>query len=64
MSERIEPKLDDELNEFIEEVTDGAYKLPCYEVILKLVKRMRTWGDEACETDAGMGLSHGLTQWF
>ena len=31
---------DDELNEFIEEVTDGAYTLPCCEVILKLVKQM------------------------
>ena len=36
---------DDELNEFIEEVTDGAYTLPCYEVILKLVKQMQAWGD-------------------
>ena len=32
--------LDDELNEFIEEVTDGAYTMPCHEVILKLVKQM------------------------
>jgi hypothetical protein len=29
---------DDDLNEFIEEVTDGTYTLPCCEVILKLVK--------------------------
>jgi type I site-specific restriction endonuclease len=36
---------DDELNEFIEEVNDGAYTLPCYEVILKLVKQMQAWGD-------------------
>jgi hypothetical protein len=36
---------DDELNEFIEEVTDGAYTLPCCEVILKLVKQMQAWGD-------------------
>ena len=36
---------DDELNEFIEQVTDGAYTLPCYEVILKLVKQMQAWGD-------------------
>jgi hypothetical protein len=36
---------DDELNEFIEEVTDGAYTLPCCEVILNLVKQMQTWGD-------------------
>ncbi len=27
-------KNDDELNEFIDEVTDGAYNLPCVEVIL------------------------------
>ena len=36
---------DDELNEFMNEVTDGAYSLPCYEVILKLVKQMQAWGD-------------------
>jgi hypothetical protein len=36
---------DDELNEFMDEVTDGAYSLPCYEVILKLVKQMQAWGD-------------------
>ncbi len=35
---------DDELNEFIDEV-DEAYTLPCYEVILKLVKQMQAWGD-------------------
>jgi len=39
-------KNDDELNEFIDEVTDGAYNLPCVEVIFKLVKQMQTWGDE------------------
>jgi hypothetical protein len=27
-------------------VTDGAYNLPCLEVIMKLVKQMQTWGDE------------------
>ena len=31
-------KNDDELNEFIDEVTDGAYSLPCVEVIFKFVK--------------------------
>jgi hypothetical protein len=36
---------DDELNEFMNEVTDGAYNLPSYEVILKLVKQMQAWGD-------------------
>jgi hypothetical protein len=40
------PKNDDELNEFIDEVTDGAYSLPCVEVIFKLVKQMQPWGDE------------------
>ena len=38
---------DDELNEFIEEVTDGTYALPCCEVILKLVNQMQAWGDDA-----------------
>jgi hypothetical protein len=28
-------KKDAELNEFIDEVSDGAYNLPCKEVILK-----------------------------
>ena len=36
---------DDELNEFIEDVTDGAYTLPCCEVILNLVKQIQSWGD-------------------
>ena len=39
-------KNDDELNEFIDEVTHGAYNLPCVEVIFKLVKQMQAWGDE------------------
>ena len=39
-------KNDDELNEFIDEVTDGAYNLPCVEVIFKLVKQMQPWGNE------------------
>jgi hypothetical protein len=39
-------KNDDELNEFIDEVTDGAYTLSCVEVIFKLVKQMQSWGDE------------------
>jgi hypothetical protein len=37
-------KNDDELNEFIDEVTDGAYSLPCVEVIFNLVKKMQSWG--------------------
>ena len=39
-------KNDDELNEFIGEVTDGTYNLPCVEVIFKFVKQMHPWGDE------------------
>ncbi len=34
-------KNDDELNEFIDEVTDGTYNLPYVEVIFKLVKQMQ-----------------------
>jgi hypothetical protein len=34
-------KNDDELKEFIDEVTDGTYNLPCVEVIFKLVKEMQ-----------------------
>ncbi len=37
-------KNDDELNEFIDEVTDGAYSLPCVEVIFK-----------PCQEDTAMG---------
>ena len=33
-------KKDAELNEFMEEVTDGTYKLTCKEVILKIVKEL------------------------
>ena len=36
----------DELNDFVDEVTDGTYNLPCVEVIFKLVKQIQTWGDE------------------
>jgi hypothetical protein len=39
-------KKDDELNDFVDEVTDGAYNLPCLEVIMKRVQRIKTWGDE------------------
>ena len=39
-------KNDDELNEFMDEVTDGAYNLPCVEVIFMLVKKMQPLGDE------------------
>ncbi len=34
-------KKDDELK-----VTDGAYNLPCVEVIFKFVKQIQAWGDE------------------
>jgi hypothetical protein len=33
---------DDELNEFIVEVTDGTYNLSCVEVIFKLVKQIQS----------------------
>jgi hypothetical protein len=39
-------KNDDELNKFIDEVTDGAHILSCVEVIFKLVKQVQPWGDE------------------
>jgi hypothetical protein len=32
-------KNDDEVNEFIDEVTDGAYNLPCVEVISAIGRR-------------------------
>ena len=51
-------KNDDELNEFIDEVTDGTYNLPCVEVIFKLVKQktayeigVRLVGSEMCIRD-------------
>ena len=40
-------KNDDEVNEFIDEVTDGAYNLSCVEVIFKLVKQIQAWGHES-----------------
>jgi hypothetical protein len=39
-------KIDEELNEFIDEVTDGVYNLSCVEVIFKIVKKIHPWGDE------------------
>jgi hypothetical protein len=33
-------KKDDELKDFVDEVTDGAYNLPCVKVIFKLVKQI------------------------
>ena len=40
-------KKDAELNEFIDEVSDGAYNLPCKEVILKRVKQLSCRHDRA-----------------
>jgi adenylosuccinate synthase len=59
-------KNDDELNDFVDEVTDGVYNLPCLEVICKLVKQMHSRGDErikkivAALAAAGMKISSGL----
>jgi hypothetical protein len=39
-------KNDDELNEFIDEVTDGTYNLPYVEVIFKLGNQIQSLGDE------------------
>jgi hypothetical protein len=39
-------KNDHEINEFVDEVTNGVYNLPCVEVVFKLVKQMQAWGDE------------------
>jgi hypothetical protein len=39
-------KNDDELNEFIDEVTDRVYNLSCVEVIFKFVKQTQPWGDK------------------
>jgi hypothetical protein len=39
-------KKDDELNDFVDEVTDGEYNLSCVEVIFKVVKEIQAWGDE------------------
>jgi hypothetical protein len=39
-------KKDDELNDFVDEVTDGTYNLSCVEVIFKLVKQIQTLEDE------------------
>ena len=36
-----------ELNEFIDEVSDGAYNLPCKEVILKRVEQLSCRHDRA-----------------
>ena len=38
-------KNDDELNEFIDEVTDGAYSLPCVEVMVEMLLSAVPFGD-------------------
>ena len=43
-------KKDDELNDFVDEVTDGAYNLPCLEVIMKLVNLSRCRHGETRES--------------
>ena len=40
-------KNDDELNEFMDEVTDGVYNPTFVEVIFKFVKQMKAWGDDS-----------------
>jgi hypothetical protein len=39
-------KKDDELNDFVDEVTDGTYNLSCVEVIFQFVKQIQRWGDK------------------
>jgi hypothetical protein len=59
-------KNDDELNDFVDTVTDGEYNLRCLEVICKLVKKMQAWGDERIKkivtvlVAEGMKTSRGL----
>ena len=53
-------KNDDELNEFIDEVTDGACNLPCVEVIFKLVKQVQAWGDERIKKIVAVLAAEGI----
>jgi len=49
-------KKDHELNDFVDEVTDGAYNLPCVEVIFKLESchaREDETHSEGQDTDGG-----------
>jgi hypothetical protein len=63
-------KKDDELNDFLDEVTDGEYNLTCVEVILKVVKQIQTWGDERIKnivvalTAEGMKISIPVDIWY
>ena len=53
-------KNDDELNDFVDEVTDGGYNLPCLEGICKLVKQMQAWGDERIKKIVAALAAEGL----
>ncbi len=53
-------KVDDELNEFIDEVTDGAYNVPCVEVIFKLVNQIQSWGDERIKKIVSVLAAEGI----
>ncbi len=57
-------KNDDELNEFIDEVTDGAYNLPCVEVIFKFVKQKHPWGDERIKEIVAVLAVEGINIWI
>ncbi len=63
-------KKDDELNDFVDEVTDGTYNLSCVEVIFKLVKQMQVWGDERIKNIVvalaveGMKISIATDIWY
>jgi hypothetical protein len=54
---------EDELNDFVDEVTDGEYNLSCVEVILKIVKQIQTWGDETLTVE-GMKISITADIWY
>ena len=57
----------DELNEFIDEVTDGTYTLSSYEVIKK---QMQSWGDSRIKkivqvlAAEGIKISIGTDIWY
>ncbi len=63
-------KKDDELNDFVDEVTDRAYNLSCVEVIFKFVKQMQAWGDERIKnivsalSAEGMKISIAADIWY
>ena len=51
-------------------MTDGAYNLPCVEVIFKLVKQMQAWADERIKNIVsalaaeGMKISFAADIWY